>query len=122
MGTCLEMVTIPYQQNSNVISKLVCSLVEETESHVVIFLLRLWLRSLGCSSFSWSSCGSYRSGSSKLARISKELLQHLSLLEGDVGHSSNSQQVLHTVDHAVRDRGNGGVGDGQGQSGYLSNS
>merc|ERR1711887_514414 len=85
-----------------------CSLVEESESHVIIFLLGLRLRSLGCSS--------------KLARISKELLQHLSLLEGDVGHSSNSQQVLHAIDHAVGDRGNGGVGDSQGQSGYLSNS
>merc|ERR1712083_1275406 len=42
---------------------IVSLVVLTTLFNVVIFLLGLWLRSLGSSSFSWSSCGSYRSGS-----------------------------------------------------------
>merc|ERR1719189_3316611 len=92
------------------------SLVKETKAHVIVFFLRLRFRSL-CSS-SLSRCGS----SSELAWVSKELLEHLSLLEGDVGHSGDSQEVLHAIDHAVGHRGDGRVGHGQGQSSNICNS
>merc|ERR1712111_131951 len=72
-------------------------LVKKTESHVIILFLLFFLN-LCC-----------RSCSSKLAGVGEELLEHLSLLEGDLGDGSDGQEVLHTIGDAVRSRGNGWV-------------
>merc|ERR1719486_1419358 len=84
------------------------SSVEETKAHVII-LLGLWFGLLGRGSF-----GSSRGSSSgELAGVRQELLQSLRLLEGDLGDGGHGEQVLHAIDDAVRDRGDGGVVDGQ---------
>merc|ERR1719245_1552651 len=54
-----------------------------------------------------------RGGSGELAGVRQELLQSLRLLEGDLGDGGHGEQVLHAIDDAVRDRGDGGVVDGQ---------
>merc|ERR1719215_2334162 len=74
-------------------------LVEETEAHVIVLLLFL-LNLSGGGGGSGSSGG--RGCSRELAGISQELLEHLSLLEGDLGDGSDGQEVLHAVGDAVR--------------------
>merc|ERR1719326_2818819 len=97
------------------------SSVEETKAHVIILLgLRLGL--LGSSS-SWSSFGSSRGGSScELAGVGQELLQGLRLLEGDVRDGGHGEEVLHAVDDAVGDRGDGRVVDGETHGGNIGHS
>merc|ERR1719383_880073 len=90
-------------------------LIEKTESHVVIFFL--FLLDGGSSRLSSSRCSG-----GKCARISEESLDHLSLLEGDVGDGGNGEKVLHTVDNGVRDRGGCGVSNLKGDGGHISDS
>merc|ERR1712117_602804 len=96
-------------------------LVEETEAHVIVLLL-FFLLNLGGSGSRSSSSSSGGRGSSELARVSQELLEHLRLLEGDLGDGGDGQKVLHTVGNAVRSRSHGGVTDGKRHSGNIGNS
>merc|ERR1719174_1310134 len=84
-------------------------LVEETETHVIVLLL-FFLLNLG------------GGGSSELAGVSKELLEHLSLLEGDLGDGGDGQKVLHAIGDAVRSRSHGGVADGETHCGDIGDS
>merc|ERR1719290_399605 len=79
-------------------------LVEKAESHVVILFLLFFHR---------SSSRSSRGSSGELAWIGQELLDHLSLLEGDVGDGGYRQQILHAVNDGVGHGGQGRVVDGQ---------
>merc|ERR1719216_13465 len=96
------------------------SSVKQTESHVII-LLGLWLRLLGCSGSGSSLSSSGGGSSSELAGVSQELLQSLSLLEGDVRHSGHGEKILHAVDDAVGNRGNCWVVDGEANSSNIGN-
>merc|ERR1712170_223355 len=92
-------------------------LVKETESHIVILLLRfrLWFLLLGLGlSSSWGGSGS---NSGKLRRVSQVLLHGLCLLEGDVSLGSDSQKVLESVGDRVRDTSDGWVSDSEGDAG-----
>merc|ERR1712113_498037 len=93
-------------------------LIKESEAHIVVFFRLAFF--LLCSS-SWSCFSSRSSSSGKCAGISQERLHRLCLLEGDFCGSSNSQQILHTVDNAVRHRSHSGILDGQGEGSYVSN-
>merc|ERR1719215_2113584 len=95
-------------------------LVEKTEAHVIVVLL-FFLLDLGGSGGGSGSC-SGRGSSCELAGISQELLEHLSLLEGDLGDGSDGQEVLHAVGDAVRSRGHGGVTDGETHGGDIGDS
>merc|ERR1719512_34573 len=86
-------------------------LVKETETHVIVLLL-FFLLNLGSSGGRSSSSSGGGGGSSELAGVSKELLEHLSLLEGDLGDGGDGQKVLHAIGDAVRSRGHGGVEHG----------
>merc|ERR1719210_1225161 len=94
-------------------------LVKQTESHVIVLLFRLGLLG-GSSGCSISSCRS--SGNGELAGVSQELLQLLSLLEGDLGDGSHGQEVLHTVGNGVRSAGHGWVSNLQTHSSNIGNS
>jgi len=96
-------------------------LVEETETHVIVLLFFLLLDLGGSGSRSGLSSGG-RGSSSELAWVSEELLEHLSLLEGDLGDGGDGQEVLHAVGNAVRSRGHGGVTDGKRHSSNIGNS
>merc|ERR1719251_305405 len=87
-------------------------LVEETEAHVIVLLL-FFLLNLGGSGGRSSSGGSGGRGSCELAGVSQELLEHLSLLEGDLGDGGDGQEVLHAVGNAVRSRSHSGVSNGE---------
>merc|ERR1719205_312148 len=93
-------------------------LVEETEAHVIVLLL-FFLLNLGGRS---SSSGGGGRGSSELAGVSQELLEHLSLLEGDLGDGGDGQEILHAVGNAVRSRSHGGVSNGETHSGNIGDS
>merc|ERR1719153_1200561 len=99
-------------------------LIKESEAHVVVFFRLAFF--LLCSS-SWScfcsrsSSSGRGSSSSKCAGISQERLHSLCLLEGDFCGSSNSQQIFHTIDNAVRHRSHSGILDSQGKGSYVSN-
>merc|ERR1719493_149437 len=90
-------------------------LIKQSETHVIVFFFLLLNRSSSSSS-SWSITGSWSSSSCKLAGISQELLELLSLLEGDLSDGSNGQEVLHTIGNAVRSTGHGWVANGQAHS------
>jgi len=96
-------------------------LVKETETHVIVLLL-FFLLNLGGSGGRSSSSSGGGGGSSELAGVSQELLEHLSLLEGDLGDGGDGQEVLHAVGNAVRSRGHGGVTDGKRHSSNIGNS
>merc|ERR1712056_3445 len=96
-------------------------LVEETEAHVIVLLL-FFLLNLGGSGGRSSSSGGGGRGSSELAGVSQELLEHLRLLEGDLGDGGDSQEVLHTIGNAVRSRSHGWVSNGETHSGNIGDS
>merc|ERR1719230_689899 len=96
-------------------------LVEETEAHVIVLLL-FFLLNLGGSGGRSSSGGSGGRGGSELAGISQELLEHLSLLEGDLGDGGDGQEVLHAVGNAVRSRSHGWVSNGETHGGDIGDS
>ena len=78
---------------------------------------------MSSSSSSSSSTGAavVAEGESELAGVSQVLLDHLSLLEGDIGDSGNGEQVLHAVDNGVRRGGHGGVSNLQAHSRNVGN-
>merc|ERR1719480_612197 len=96
-------------------------LVEETETHVIVLLL-FFLLDLGGRGGGSSSSSGGRGSSCELAGGGEELLEHLSLLEGDLGDGGDGQEVLHAVGDAVRSRGHGGVTDGETYSGDIGDS
>merc|ERR1719251_157078 len=96
-------------------------LVEETEAHVIVLLL-FFLLNLGGSGGRSSSSGGGGRGSSELAGVSQELLEHLSLLEGDLGDGGDGQEVLHTVGNAVRSRSHCRISNGETHGSDIGNS
>merc|ERR1719468_1089703 len=96
-------------------------LIEETEAHVIVLLL-FFLLNLGGSGGRSSSCSGGGCGSSELAGVSQELLEHLSLLEGDLGDGGDGQEVLHAVSNAVRSRSHCGISNGETHSGNIGDS
>jgi len=97
------------------------SLVEETESHIIVLLLRflllLFLLGLLGRRVTLAGCGG---SGDELGWILEVLLGHIGSLEGDVGGDSNGNEVLETVDNAVGSRGSCWVTDLEGHSGDIA--
>merc|ERR1719233_669946 len=118
---CSARTRSKYRHRGGRQSRVTVSSVEQTEAHVVIRLLGLFLLGLGSSSRRGRGGGRSRSSShSELGRIGEVLLHLLSLLEGDVGLGGDGEQVLESVDDGVRRRGGSGHADLQRYAGHVA--
>merc|ERR1712235_110398 len=97
-------------------------LIEETETHVIIFILFFLFNLGGCGGSSIGGGSSNGGSGGELAWVGQELLELLGLLEGDLRDGGHGQEVLHTVGDAVRSAGYGWVSNLETDGGNVPNS
>ena len=97
-------------------------LIEETETHVIVFILLFLFNLGGCGGSSIGGSGSNRGSGGELAGVGQELLELLGLLEGDLRDGGHGQEVLHAVGDAVRSAGHGWVSNLETDGGNVPDS